>query len=157
VVSLVDGKQWMMGRPQYSVIFDGREYRFPGDAEKSKFLANPDRYVPALNGNSVIAYATSGTLVPGNPRFGAYHLGRVYLFQDEREKAAFLDNPSDYAGADLAYRGASAVSLVDYRKNVAGNPGIATRYQGFRYLFASEQEREKFLRDPSRYAHQARP
>lgn len=152
VVCLVDGKQWSMGSPEHSVAFDGREYRFPGDAERDKFLGNPDRYVPALNGNSVVAYATSGTLVPGNPRFGAIYRERVYLFQDEREKAEFLANSSGYADADLAYRGASAVSFVDHRRNVAGSPEFAARHQGFRYLFASEQEREKFLRDPSRYA-----
>ncbi|MGD9721439.1 MAG: hypothetical protein AB7O59_09540 [Pirellulales bacterium] len=152
VVCLVDGKQWSMGSPEHSVIFDGREYRFPSDAEKDKFLANPDRYVPALNGNSVVAYVNSGTLVSGNPRFGAIHRERVYLFQDEGEKAAFLANPSGYADADLAYRGASAVSLVDLGQSIAGRAEFAARYQGFRYLLNSAQERDTFLRTPGRYA-----
>lgn len=152
VVCLVDGKQWMMGSSQYSTVFDGREYRFPGDAEKSKFLANPDRYVPALNGNSVVVYVTSGALVPGNPRIGLFYRDRVYLFQDEREKEQFNADPLRYADADSAYRGASAVSFVDFGQSIAGRPEFAVRYQGFRYLFSSAQERDAFLRTPDRYA-----
>ena len=68
------------------MIFDGREYRFPSEAEKRTFLANPDRYVPALNGNSVIEYVNSGTLVPGDTRVGVIHAGRVYLFRDDEER-----------------------------------------------------------------------
>ena len=142
----------MMGTPQHSIVFDGREYRFPGDAEKSKFLANPDRYVPALNGNSVVAHVASGALVPGNPRIGLFYRDRVYLFQDEREKEQFNANPSQYADADLAYRGASAVSFIDLGQSISGRTEFAARYQGFRYLFNSAQERDAFLRTPGQYA-----
>ena len=155
VVCLVDGKQWMMGSSQHSVNFDGLEYRFPGDAEKSKFLANPDRYVPALNGASVVAYVSSGALAPGDPRFGLFYGDRVYLFQDEREKEQFNANPQMYADADLAYRGASAVSFVDFGRSVAGRPEFSARHQGFRYLFTSAQERDAFLRTPGRYAQRS--
>ncbi|MBI3838732.1 MAG: hypothetical protein HY288_12465 [Planctomycetia bacterium] len=151
-VCLVDGKQWTTGSPQHSVIFDGREYRFPGDAEKNAFLANPDRYVPALNGNSVIEYVNSGMLVPGDIRFGLFHEGRVYLFQDDRERKLFQANPVAYTDADLAYRGASAVSLAESNRRLHGSPEFATRFHGLRYLFTSEQERTRFLQGPERYS-----
>lgn len=150
-VCLIDGKQWSMGSPEYSVVFDNREYRFPSEAERNTFLANPDKYVPALNGNSVVAYVDSGVQVAGDPRFGAIHRARVYLFQNEQEKAAFLADPSRYADVDLAHRGTNVVRFVDQGESELGSPEFAARHQGFRYLFSSEQERDLFLRNPNRY------
>jgi YHS domain-containing protein len=150
-VCLVDGKQWATGSPQHSVMFDGREYRFPGDAEKSTFLANPDRYAPALNGNSVVEYVHSGNLVPGDTRFGLFYKGRVYLLQNEQEQRQFQANQQAYADADLAYRGESVVSLLDANRRSPGNPKFATRYGGFRFLFTSAQQLDKFLANPARY------
>ncbi len=147
-VCLVDGKTWAPGSPQHSVVFDRREYRFPGEAEKNTFLANPDRYVPALNGNSVVEFAHSGNLAAGSTRFGLFYRDRAYFFQNEREKRQFQANPAAYADADLAYRGVSPVSRA------AGSPKFATRHGGFRYFFASAQERDQFLREPARYAPQ---
>jgi len=150
-VCLIDGKQWSMGSPEYSVVFDSREYRFPTEAERNMFLANPDKYVPALNGNSVVAYVASGVQVAGDPRFGAMHRGRVYLFQNEQEKAEFLANPSSYAEVDLAHRGTNVVRFVDQGQSELGSSEFAARHQGFRYLFSSEQERDLFRRNPNRY------
>lgn len=145
-VCLVDGKTWAPGSPEHSLTFDNCEYRFPSAAEKNVFLTNPDRYAPALNGNSVVALVQSGTLVPGNTRFGLFYNGRVYLMANQREQQQFRDNPAAYADADLAMRGASPVSRA------AGNPKFATRYGGLRYFFSSAAERDQFLRDPARYA-----
>ncbi len=119
------------------------------------FLANPDRYVPALNGNSVLEYVHSGTLAPGNPRIGLFYRDRVYLFRNQQEKEQFNANPAAYADVDLAHRGASAVSLVESNRSVPGNPAIATRYRGLRYLFVSDQQRDAFLSDPDRYAQRS--
>ncbi len=150
-VCLIDGKQWSMGSEQYRVVFDDREYRFPSEAERTMFLANPDKYAPALNGNSAVAYVNSGQQVAGDLRYGAFHQGRVYLFQNEQEKGEFLANPARYGDADLAHGGVNVVRVVDQGQSELGSLEFATRHQGFRYLFNSAQDRELFLRNPGRY------
>ncbi len=77
-----------------------------------------------------------------------FYIDRVLFFQNEREQQQFQANPAAYANADLAYRGVSPVSRA------AGSPKFATRHGGFRYFFASAQERDQFLREPGRYAPQ---
>ena len=120
------------------------------------FLANPDRYAPALNGNSVVEYVRSGNLVPGHTRFGLFYKGRVYLFQNEREQQQFQADRQAYADADLAYRGESVVSLLDANRRSPGSPKFATRYGGFRFFFTSAEQRDKFLGNPARYVQSNR-
>lgn len=150
-VCLMRGQRWVKGTSEHSVVFDGRQYLFPSENEKSAFLSAPSQYTPVLNGDSIVAYADSGKRVPGSIRQGMLHDGRLYLFQSEAEKQRFTRNPNQYARADLAYRGQCAVCRSN-GGNVAGKPEFTARYQGIRYWFPTDGQREQFLTQPANYA-----
>jgi len=96
------GHRWVKGKPEHSAIYDGRRYFFPSENEKREFVKAPSQYAPVLNGDSVVAYASSGQRVAGNIRFATLKEGRLYLFQSEAEKQRFSANPAKYALASTA-------------------------------------------------------
>ena len=59
-ICLMRGHRWVKGKPEHTVVYDGRRYFFPGENEKRAFLNAPSQYAPVLNGDSVVADAESG-------------------------------------------------------------------------------------------------
>lgn len=154
-VCLAQDRQWMPGRPEFAADFDGKRYLFPGAEQLQKFQANPARFAPALGGDDVVEYARSGRRVVGQLPLGAAYQGRFYFFASDANKQAFLTEPARYAGADLALGGACVVCRVDMNQQVAGDPAINAVYQGVRYLFPAEAQRQAFLANPARYVSAA--
>ena len=56
-VCIVEAKKWEKGSPDHSTVYDGITYRFPNEAIKKAFLANPAKFVPALDGT--VSFATT--------------------------------------------------------------------------------------------------
>jgi len=73
------------------------------------------------------------------------------LFADAEKKQAFKADPKIYANVDLANDGQCIVTQQEAGKSMAGNPLYLTWYQGKRYLFVSQEQKEKFLADPGAY------
>jgi YHS domain-containing protein/thiol-disulfide isomerase/thioredoxin len=96
----------------------------------------------------------------GDPRFGAVHRGRTYLFASAREQAMFLADPDAYSPV---LSGADPVIFAERGELVEGNRtlGIAVSAGGDRsemYLFATVENLERFEKNPKQYAvtaHQA--
>ena len=65
-VGIIDMKKWVRGVSAQQVKYDGKTYFFPGPEQRKMFLANPAKYVPALNGDCVVCYANMKKRVPGN-------------------------------------------------------------------------------------------
>lgn len=84
----------------------------------------------------------------GDPRFGATHRGRTYLFAGEAEQQKFLANPDFYSPV---LKGNDPVMALDQAKEVAGLIEYGVYFGGRIYLFASEQSRDAFGRNPDRY------
>ena len=64
--------------------------------EQKRFLANPDRYAPALAGNdSVLAFDRS-KLIRGRREFGTFCENRIYLFSSKETLDVFLKDPRRY-------------------------------------------------------------
>ena len=152
-VCLVEAKKWEKGAAEHSAVYDGVTYRFPNEAIKKTFLANPAKYVPALGGDCVVCYAKLGKRVPGSTDHVVRYMDRIFLFPGKEQKEVFLKTPGDgFAGVDLALKGDCAVCQVQQGKHVAGKAEFAEVYHGFRYLFPSAEIQAEFRKDPARYA-----
>ncbi len=151
-VCVIKIKKWVRGNPHYAATYDGKTYYFPGEDQKQMFLADPAKYVPALGGDCTVCYANMGQRVPGNIRHASLYNNRLFLFRTADQKREFVAHQKRYADVDLALGGKCAVCQVEMNKDVPGKPEIAAFYQGFRYLFPSEQQRKMFLANPAKYA-----
>lgn len=152
-VCVMEMKQWVKGKPEFSSVYDGREYRFPDAKAKAAFDADPAKFVPALGGDCVVCLDHKGERVPGDVKFSARHKGRIYLFPAEGPKQEFMAAPEKFENADLALDGRCAVCLA-MGHEVAGREEFAAYHQGMRYLFPSAKERDAFLANPEKYAVQ---
>ena len=107
-VTLAEKQAWAEGRPQYGARHRGRTYLFAGPEQQRAFLADPDRYAPALSGDDPVLAFEQGKSLPGQRRYGAYCQSRMYLFASPETRAAFEANPEKYASrVALAERSAT--------------------------------------------------
>lgn len=150
-VCLVEMRQWVKGDSQFASVYDGRTYYFPGSEQLQMFTADPAKYIPVLGGDDIVAYATSEKRVAGNPKFGVVHDGKYYFFSSAENMKKFQESPQTYVDADLAIGGECIVCRVDMKQHVAGTPSITATYKGIRYQFPGEEQKEMFLKSPSRY------
>jgi YHS domain-containing protein len=95
-VTLAAKGGWAEGRAQYGVRHRGRTYLFAGAAEQQAFLADPDRYAPALSGDDPVIACEQGRSLPGQRRFGVTCDSRMYLFSSPETRAAFQAHPERY-------------------------------------------------------------
>lgn len=112
-VSLVDKGTWVEGRAQWGARHRGRTYLFAGPEQQRAFLADPDRYAPALSGDDPVLACDSGRQVAGQRRFGVTYQARTYLFSSPETRAAFAANPQRYtARVTIAERPAAPGTVV---------------------------------------------
>lgn len=85
----------------------------------------------------------------GDPRWGAIHRGRTYLFCGPQQQRRFLSAPDCYAPV---LSGNDVVLAIDRGQTVAGHRGHGVFFGDRVYLFASEASLEKFSENPDYYA-----
>ena len=95
-VTLMDKGTWVEGRAQWGARHRGRTYLFAGAEQQRAFLADPDRYAPALSGDDPVVACDSGRQVAGQRRYGVTYQMRTYLFSSPETRAAFAANPQHY-------------------------------------------------------------
>jgi len=100
-VTLVDHGTWAEGRVQWGVRHRGRTYLFAGAEQQQTFLANPDRYAPALSGDDPVLAMESGARTPGQRRYGVTYQSRMYLFATPETRATFAADPTRYSASVL--------------------------------------------------------
>ncbi|MFM9059105.1 MAG: hypothetical protein ACKOSQ_08285, partial [Planctomycetaceae bacterium] len=114
-VSLVDRGAWVEGRAQWGARHRGRTYLFAGADEQRTFLADPDRYAPALSGDDPVLALDRGSATPGQRRYGVTYQSRMYLFATPETRSAFAADPTRYTGRiALAERPAAAAGTRTY-------------------------------------------
>lgn len=96
-VTLVDRGSWIEGRAQWGARHRGRTYLFAGADEQRTFLADPDRYAPALSGDDPVLALDRGASTPGQRRYGVTYQARMYLFATPETRSAFAADPARYA------------------------------------------------------------
>lgn len=154
-VCLVKGQKIVKGKPEHAVLFDGQTYLFPSEEVKNIFSANPEKYVPALNGDCTVCFAHhDGVRNPGKIEHVSFYQGRVFLFPNDKIKSLFDGSPQKYADVDLACDGKCVVCKIDGGKDVPGKPEFTAIYQGLRYQFPSQSVMQKFQANPAKYTAQ---
>jgi YHS domain-containing protein len=88
----------------------------------------------------------------GDPKFGAVHLGRTYLFASEVEQQKFLANPEAYSPVLSGY---DPVKYAMGGQLVEGKRSFGITYNRRLFLFADEASRSQFEKAPNAYAQPA--
>ena len=96
-VTLAEGEKWEKGDRMWGARHRGRTYLFISQQQQQKFLADPDRYSPALSGYDPTRFVDYGDPVNGQRRHGMWFRGRTYLFADEDSLRRFSLKPQYYA------------------------------------------------------------
>lgn len=102
-VTLAERGVWVEGRAQWGARHRGRTYLFASAEQQKAFLADPDRYAPALSGDDPVLAFDAGKSTPGQRRYGVTYQSRTYLFSSTETRDAFAANPQRYtSGAMVA-------------------------------------------------------
>lgn len=117
-------------------------------SSKPKVEIPPGNPPLALEGYCPVSLTDKQRWVLGNPRWGARHEGRTYLFAGPEEQQKFLANPDRYAPV---LSGLDVVQLVEATQMSDGRREFGAWFGGRVYLFSSEESYQKFSSDPYRY------
>jgi hypothetical protein len=104
-----------------------------------------------LDGFCPVSLAEKQRWIRGDPRWGAEHRGRIYLFVGPEEQRRFFADADRYAPV------ASGNDLVLATEQGQAVPGMRAHGVFFNnrvYLFSNEVSLEKFARNPGAYANQ---
>jgi hypothetical protein len=112
----------------------------------------PANNLPGLDGFCPVRLVTEHRWQAGDPRYGAVHRGRIYLFTGPEEQRAFLANP-DYYSPVLS--GCDPVYYSDRNQLVPGGRQHGVFFRNRIFLFADAQSASAFRTDPGHYATQA--
>jgi len=104
-VTVVERGSWVEGRPQWGARHRGRTYLFAGPEQQRAFLADPDRYAPALSGDDPVLAFEGGRSEPGRRAFGVTYQSRMYLFTSPETRAAFTADPDRYTARTMIAEG----------------------------------------------------
>jgi YHS domain-containing protein len=155
-VALVDQEQTVAGSSEHEAVCEGWRVRFASVAEKDKFLNDLGKYYPTIAGFDPVALYTSGRVLPGDPKNAFLYKNRLYLFANAENSDRFRAEYKIFSDLDVAEGGYCPVTRVDGMKQQLGKYGITTIHLGRRLLFASEENRKKFLADPVKYMPEAK-
>jgi protein disulfide-isomerase len=95
-VQLVDSEKWVKGDPKFGAVHRGRTYLFSSSEAQRKFLADFNKYAPALSGLDCVKYVEQGALVEGKRAHGVFLSGQIFLFADEAALQKFWNSPERY-------------------------------------------------------------
>jgi YHS domain-containing protein len=86
--------------------------------------------------------------VVGDPQWGAYHRGRLYLFAGEAQQQRFLANPDHYSPVLSGY---DPVVAFEQQQFKLGQRKHGVFFKNRIYLFASEENLKRFYQSPDRF------
>lgn len=94
VVIYAQGKA-LRGRPEYTVVHDGVEWRFVNMTNKMLFEKHPEMFVPAFGGYCAYGVAMGQVDEKAEARAFVVRDGKVYFFHDEKMLTKWKDNPDE--------------------------------------------------------------
>jgi YHS domain-containing protein len=95
-VQLCESEHWLRGDDKISCDYHGHTYLFTSEAERQKFMSNPQKYTPGFNGNDPVL-AHDHQFFPGSVQHSALWQGRLYLFASSETLQRFRKQPTMYA------------------------------------------------------------
>lgn len=92
------------GSEEFTVRYQGYDYRFASAENADTFIANPDKYAPAYGGYCAWAIGANDALAPGDPKVYKIVDGTLYLnFNEQVAENWNKDIPGFIAKADTNY------------------------------------------------------
>lgn len=88
---------WVKGNKKFGAIHRGRLYLFASPDAQKTFLADPDRYAPALSGYDPVVFNETQKLVDGKRSIGLCYNGQVFCFANEASLQKFMASPKPFA------------------------------------------------------------
>lgn len=107
----------------------------------------------ALEGYCPVTLLEQGKWKRSDPKFGAIHRGRTYLFATEAEQKKFLADPDAFSPV---LSGFDAVAFSQHGHLVEGKRSYGLKYNKQIFLFADEASLQAFSKNPQAFAEQAR-
>ena len=95
-VELGQNSMWVRGDYNNRLVFEDRLYLFAGKAQLEEFRRNPEKYAPAYQGIDIVVWKERGVKVHGIRNYGAWAVGRVFLFSSEENLSKFEKNARYY-------------------------------------------------------------
>lgn len=97
------------GSEEFTVRYQGYDYRFASAENADTFIADPDKYAPAYGGYCAWAIGANDALAPGDPKVYKIVEGKLYLnFNEQVAENWNKDIPGFIAKADTNYPAHSA-------------------------------------------------
>jgi len=96
-IALWNNRQWQKGRMEFASSHKGVVYLMASESEWQQFRSHPERYAPQLLGCDPVVLAQSERAIRGNPQYGAYYSGMLYLFASAETRLQFSRAPHRYA------------------------------------------------------------
>ena len=126
----------------------------PNDAARAAVApppSAPQSGAPSLglDGHCPVTLAHGKEWRKGDPRFGAVHRGRTYLFSSEQAKQAFMQAPDRYSPMLSGY---DPVKFIEERQLVEGRRKHGIWLGDQMYLFTDEVSLQKFWANRDAYA-----
>jgi len=87
-----------IGRRELELQSGGATWRFRNEGNRAAFSANPEVYMPRFGGHDPVALSR-GVATPGNPGLWMIAGQRLYLFYNEKARAAFTADPDNVVDA----------------------------------------------------------
>ncbi|TWU24572.1 thioredoxin domain-containing protein [Bythopirellula polymerisocia] len=103
----------------------------------------------AFDGYCPVTLRSAHKWVAGDPKFGAIHRGRTFLFTSDEQRQQFFSNPDAYCPV---FSGMDPVMLLESNQIVEGSRRFGFEYRGAFYLFASQESMERFKSQPDQFA-----
>ena len=91
-VAYFTAQKAILGRPDIELTQNGAVWRFLNEGNRGAFVEHPEVYTPQFGGYDPVAIDREAS-VPGHPQIWAVAGERLYLFYNDKARAAFLDNP----------------------------------------------------------------
>ena len=101
-----------------------------------------------LMGHDAVAYFTQNDAVKGNPAIKVEHMGVIYRFASEANRAEFLNAPAKY----MPQFGGFCANGINYAVpwGAGGGPNTWRIYRGKLYVFGGQSSRDDFEMDTER-------
>lgn len=149
------------GDPALHVMYRNKLYYLANEDAKKKFINNPERFAPRLDGLCATALGGPyGNRFDGDPTVYAVFDERLYLFSSERAKRSYEGRPKAIVvNAENLFgiprlNGMCVVSYLERKAAIQGELNISYPYRHWTYFFAGGAERSDFMKDPQKYLPQ---
>ena len=117
-VELTQHSMWVRGDYNNRLVFEDRLYLFAGKAQMEEFNRNPEKYAPAYQGIDIVVWKERGEKVHGIRNYGAWAVGRVFLFSSANLDFKFSSFFFSYNFASLSFAGTSEMLLIKPSKSL---------------------------------------